>query len=152
MARLPYSHIFSIGPSLLLSQQVRRVPCGGACVHALCTMPACFLLHGSGLVWGVGGAYSLRRTWLLLISCWSFWVWAMGGGLNFWSRPESKPDVGPSTRGVFRALSGFVRGILYTPVCGKTTPKLFSFLVQNWGASPVSICWNIFFICTRHAC
>lgn len=63
MPRLPYSHIFSIGPSLLLSQQVRGVTLEGVCVcvHVFFCMRvipvACMCW-----IWGMGqGACSLRR-------------------------------------------------------------------------------------------
>lgn len=46
MPRLPYSHIFSIGPSLLLSQQVRGVPWGVyVCVGGGEVVHACLFLH-----------------------------------------------------------------------------------------------------------
>lgn len=58
--RLPYSHIFSIGPSLVLSQQVRGVPFGGACVPA----PHCMCVFTPAWVWWAGGACVLMNTWI----------------------------------------------------------------------------------------
>lgn len=52
MPRLPYSHIFSIGPSLLLSQQVRGVTLEGVCVCMSFSACVCFLLHACA---GFGG-------------------------------------------------------------------------------------------------
>ena len=121
MPRLPYSHIFSVGPSLLLSQQVRWVPCVGVCActfqHVYVFPPAwvwCVLGRGS---WGIRGACSLRRRiWILLISCWSFL--SLGHQLRpEWSRPESKTDGGMSTRGLLCALSGSVRGFFFKALC-----------------------------------
>lgn len=53
MPRLPYSHIFSIGPSLLLSQQVRGVPLEGVCVHVFFCMRV-FPVACMCWIWGMG--------------------------------------------------------------------------------------------------
>lgn len=97
MPRLPYSHIFSIGPSLLLNQQVRWVPCGCVCACTSQHVCVCFLLHGCGVL-GKGPAVGECGDLVHLEGGFEFcsfhaspsWAWAINWGLN---GPDQNPRV-----------------------------------------------------------